>query len=600
MKKTGLFALLCTLILCACGGEGDITDKIQYLPFQETEDGRWGMISTDGSKVLFSEEFKETPTVAMNDRFLVQNGEGKWEIYTAEEKPKQVGDVYKEICLFTEDVTPAVKEGKPVALIDRDGNEVKDLARLNDKVVTSVRCFHEGYAVYETAEGLCGTIDTKGNVVIDAQYCYMQDVSDGKIVATNKKYKDAGEMARVCFLNASNGKVLTELKEGESTYGSFADGCIIVGTQKDGGITYGIMDEKGEWKLPAKEKNGTIAELRDGHYIFYKDDSYGLADLNGEVLIRPKYDRLAFVADGILAARNSKKDRDERCCLLNYEGEQIGEEAFREYSVYLGDYMPVQTDRHEISFIDKSGNLAKLDKNLEIRDLSLSDGYNSVESDYVDFQGIIDALGITKEGFDGISVGTQAETAVGLVAAKKGEPVSGPEEFVYKNSLSYSKEVSSLTGNVEMYFFGNIAENIVETVTETDPYWGYTYSHDEIKGQRYTNTTIGSIQVVFDLTYTKANGKQKEFFQALSKKICTLGQKTSSAANGQAVNTGGGLYACTWYAGNKVYLLFGRGESEYFDYPEEDDYYGDISMGEATDSCAVEAAEYPLDSCAVE
>ena len=43
--------------------------NVEYIPFQETKDGQWGMISMDG-KVLFKEEFKNKPTVVRDGRIF--------------------------------------------------------------------------------------------------------------------------------------------------------------------------------------------------------------------------------------------------------------------------------------------------------------------------------------------------------------------------------------------------------------------------------------------------------------------------------------------------------------------------------------------------
>lgn len=40
----------------------------------------------EDGQVLFSEEFKAEPTMVIEDRFMVKNTEGLWEIYTAEKK----------------------------------------------------------------------------------------------------------------------------------------------------------------------------------------------------------------------------------------------------------------------------------------------------------------------------------------------------------------------------------------------------------------------------------------------------------------------------------------------------------------------------------
>ena len=86
----GLFVIMAGLFMASCTSKNDPLNEVEYFPFQESKDGNWGMIGIDG-KVLFSEEFKNMPTMAVNGRFMVKNSDGLWEIYTAEKKPEKIG-----------------------------------------------------------------------------------------------------------------------------------------------------------------------------------------------------------------------------------------------------------------------------------------------------------------------------------------------------------------------------------------------------------------------------------------------------------------------------------------------------------------------------
>ena len=78
------------------------------MPFQESEKSDWGLIDASG-QALLTDEYEQMPTVVMHDRFFVKNKKGLWELYTAEAKPKQIGDEYSQAGVFVENVAPVVQ-----------------------------------------------------------------------------------------------------------------------------------------------------------------------------------------------------------------------------------------------------------------------------------------------------------------------------------------------------------------------------------------------------------------------------------------------------------------------------------------------------------
>ena len=113
----------------------------------------------EDGQVLFSEEFKAEPTMVIEDRFMVKNTEGLWEIYTAEKKPKKVGKEYVSATNFFEGRALVAERNKPVSIIDKEGKTLKVLDKIDGKIVTRVGSFQEGYAAYQT-DKYFGVIDT--------------------------------------------------------------------------------------------------------------------------------------------------------------------------------------------------------------------------------------------------------------------------------------------------------------------------------------------------------------------------------------------------------------------------------------------------------
>lgn len=134
INQSRLYQVICLMVMVSCFaacGEKDDWD-VEYVPFQESEGGNWGLISPDG-EVLFSEEFKEMPSVALNGRFVVRNADGLFEIYTAEKKPQKVGGEYLSVGLFYDKVAPAVEKGSLSSLLIKMVMWSSSLTRLTGK-----------------------------------------------------------------------------------------------------------------------------------------------------------------------------------------------------------------------------------------------------------------------------------------------------------------------------------------------------------------------------------------------------------------------------------------------------------------------------------
>ena len=193
MRKNFCYFIFLFVVLCfSCTSKEE--KLIQYFPFQESDNSLWGMISPSG-EMLFNEEFKEKPTIVRDNRFMVRNSDGLWEIYTAEEKPKKIGKEYAYASMYNDGVALVSERGKNISLIDVDGKTIKILDKIDGKPVESVEQYSEGYAVFKN-DKYYGVIDQKGDRVITADYLKIYSCSDGKFIALNKKYEKEAKKDR--------------------------------------------------------------------------------------------------------------------------------------------------------------------------------------------------------------------------------------------------------------------------------------------------------------------------------------------------------------------------------------------------------------------
>ena len=585
-----LLLLLFAVLLYSCDKFSGDSGEIQYFPFQSEKDGRWGMMSPDG-EVLFEGEFKECPTVAMNDRFMVKNADGLWEIYTAEDKPKQVGGQYKSISVFREDVTAAVEKNKPVTLIDRDGKVVKELDKLNGKAVAGVGMFVEGLARYETVEGLYGMVDTKGNVVIDAKYTWLFDCSDGKVVGLDQKYKDAEKEKTKISVMDKSGKQISELSGAKfsDVNPTFVDGVCVAEIETNGEKTQGLIDEKGEWVVRPTSKTKRISEVMGKKFIFGNGDSYGLMDFKGEQLIRAKYDNLYFAAEDLLVAFDGSADDSERYSLIDLKGETVGKEKFALILPFIGKgrkHALVQVSDNDYGIIDRKGELLKLEK-ADIYNFSLNVGDYWMESDFVDINAFVEALNITANGIDGASISMTPERAVRFAAGKDSSISTDPQNYTYKSSIDYKTEIKPSEVQVSMNFNGYIGR----TITKSEYYYGY-YVGETISGYAFTSETMGGITAGIPLS-GKFKDKGRELFQALSKKYLSLGKRIKGNANSVVVGLGKEKFAVVVLTSEGVALGVIRGNGDAFDissYENLENSDNSFDSSYDTDSMAVDSA----------
>ena len=598
MRKTSILCLMLALVtLCGCSKKGDLMSKIEYIPFQAEEDGRWGMISTDG-EVLFEGEFTERPSVAINGRFIVQNKKGLYEIYTAEEKPKQVGDAYKAVGSFIEDVAPAVQEGKAVTLIDRDGKVVKELDKLAGKTVDQVQNFQDGIAVFRTSDDFFGAINTKGDVVIEPNYIYLGSANDGKILAVDKKYADAFHQGendnwKVSVLDASNGKELSLLpaKKLVKASGYFEDDLMACANDDQ---EYGIMDLEGEWVVKPKDKYKGIVIVNKKEFIFYDGENYGLANLEGETLIRAKYSGLRKANDKLFIANDKSESENEREFFLDHEGERVGNDGYAEIYGFIGSgkYALAQMGEHEYGFIDDEGKTVKLDKGVDIYDVSFHFGDWIVESDKVDMESVVDKLQLTANGMNGFTLGMNPENVAKRIMdlCKEDEEVDASSwKYRGENKLTYSQPNRNIPNfNYEFYFPDYIVKE--KTHTEYEDYGGYQFETTKSDGFYFNNSIGLSIMTVNIADAEKLSGKLADLLKAIKNRASKFGKMVQDKPLGFAIDLGNGKALGAMIMGNSLGVCYGEGDAATLPIPDGqyDPTHSSDDYGAGADSCEVD------------
>lgn len=553
MKKTIWLLLTFVLLITSCGKE-QTSNNITGIPYKETTRGMWSMISPDG-EVIFTEEFDNEPSMAKEGIFMVRNGKGLYEYYTAEKKPQKIGAEYKECTLFTDGKALATEPNKPVAIINTKGEVVKTLDKIDGKVVESVQPFSEGYAVYQS-DDCYGVIDDEGKSVIPANYCQISRCSDGKFIAVDKKYKESERAdTKFAVLNTS-GKLLFEMSGSMyARFGKFQNGYLPVCVVKDGESMWGIINDKQEEVVKPSAKYSLIDEIRGDKFIYKSDTGlYGVMDMKGNTIIRAKYSELAFDSNDLLIAL-SISDKDPYK-FIDENDEQVGKDEYMlatPFTMIDGEHAIVQISKKQFAIINSKGEQLK---NLpDMCEVAIYRESYTIDSDYLDIEAMLDKIGITQDGMDGIKF---SDKPADVIEKKKPYVSFRNTPFDYTNNslVSYTHDVYDVEPKFEIAF------NAVLGAYKTSNEGGYTSNYV------WTDASISYFSITFEDS-DKLKGKMGQLKDALFARFTKMGrilEKTNDTLNLMLKN---GMEAVVSYNQDSVTVQWG---TLYEDYDDEAEY----------------------------
>lgn len=511
MKKNLFILLLVCAVFAACNK--DESKGVDFIPFQETDEGQWSMISPSG-EVLFTEEFKNAPTVAKEGRFMVKNENGLWEIYTAEAKPQKIGKEYAYASCFEGGKALVSERNDYIKIIDKDGNELKKLDKIGNKIVDAVSSFNEGYAVYQTGD-LYGAIDDNGNEIIKADYITLYDCSDGKFIGVNKKYekefKKEGKKKITYDVLNTNGEVLFQINSDKySNNGTrFVDGLLTVAVEKDGKECWGLLNDKNEVVVKPADKIKGISDIKGDKFVYNNGEGYGVMNLKGENVVRAKYDFLYFdVKDRLVAITEKTKDSfNYECKFIDDTDNQIGEDKYVTINPFLefdGKHSFVKVSDRIWSIVDLDGK--QVEKLPDIVNINLSCGDTEIVNDHVDFAALFAEMQLSENGVDGLNFKTTPLDAVKACVANGARtgtdehPAEDPYWYDYTENVSYSKTFSKVSAYILIGFPDKLSRRTYRN--ERIKYWeddeyNYYYNNKIPTGYAYNKLSAQGFLVSF-------------------------------------------------------------------------------------------------------
>jgi len=400
MKKISSYICIIFAVLTSCTNLE--TNEFEYVPFQEKENGKWGMISIATGKTLFENIFNNEPTLSNSNRFLVKNENNMWEIYTLDEVPQKIGNEYITATIFNKGKAIVAEKGKAVSVIDTDGMVLKTLDNIDKQTVLRVWPFNEGYAVYQTNSGY-GLLDENGNSVIKADYCAMSPYfCNERIIAIEKKYADAYKLKRLnelsyCILD-NKGNKISEINgtdyDLDFPYSFFKDGLLPIYDARTDKRCCGLIDRYGNIIIKPSNKINQIIDIKGDNFVYSYGEAFGIMNIQNEVLLRPQFDILYFDRENTLVA-GIYNNETPIYKYIDIKGNSLINNTYKNillFSIFNSGHTLVEKNKNNWSIIDEVGG--QLQNIPNIYNVALSKGDKYVENDKVGIDEILKEIGI--------------------------------------------------------------------------------------------------------------------------------------------------------------------------------------------------------------
>lgn len=582
--------------MTSCGS--DSKSDVTAIPFKADEDGKWGMLSTDG-KTLFGGEFRNAPTVVTDGRFFVQNQDGFWEMYAAEETPRRIGGELRYASSFSCGVAMVTPRDGAISIINKEGETVAELTELVGKKVSWASPFTGRNAVV-ACDTLQGVVDVKGNIVVAPEFSTVDLLENDMIVAqdfaytqSHAPYDSVAPKGRQIVLDAKGKEVFSvdASKYWGVVNNAVTDKYVVVNQihrnskkEKAGNETvtvsditwsYFILNHKGEEVVKAGEKEKIFA-LRGEEYIYSNEDNLcGVKTIDGKEIVKPEYNGINFIGQNCYAL---EKDGDESndwtatFKLVDAEGKQIGNEMFQglsgnlKYRAIAGSNIFVKVDADEWTAYEAEGKkLAELPKIADMLPYSYGDA--QLRTDLVDFDKFLKALKITPDSMDGYTFTMGPRAALEQQQRQWGyasdQQRPKPSDYSWMQDIYVYGEAEGLPYSGEVHFPDRLSkqtyrENKVIDFTYGNTYW---YHMEKVPtGFVFNNINPSMLKLTFN-SWT-FYGKLRPLYKAIVAYCKKWGTVEDSNNAATLMNLNNGKKLLVVLKDKEVELMWGKLPSE--------------------------------------
>ena len=428
LKKTllGLLALAAGLPMStSCSDDNDRILPYEYIAVQESKDGNWSFYGPDGT-LRYRNEYKNRPSNVVDGYFFVREGDTTAvTLYKMDKNPRRIDAVAHvlRIGYMGSGLVPVVREEQRITLVDGEGDVKFTLNPIGGKeVICCAPRFEDGMlaiaVVDKNGRRIWGYAGTNGQTGIRPRFTDANDFRDGVAICCTSE-KTYGDEAKYVIIN-KKGETVKSLNKGVEPISSVFESGRIPVSDTDGRVL--MLDKKGETvtKLPAKAKG--VKDWNKKYVVFAdENDNYGVMDFEGEVVIRPKYDRIEIIGSDRFLAKEINDD-DCRSFILDKDGEEeLRIDNYKHGARWYCQFGLVGRDKNTETFLEDDG---KARKNAEFYSIGGKKPYK-IFSDYFNAEAAISEIVnlINDKGVDKYIIGgTPADQLSNL----------NPEDYSYK------------------------------------------------------------------------------------------------------------------------------------------------------------------------
>lgn len=338
-----LIACLCLLTACRHLDKG----SVEALAFHNGRDSAWGLVNTNGTIRMPAGSFAQQPSAVVGGMFTLPHATGQLQLYAANRPTAPVTQrTFARIGYFFDKVTPAQETlDGPILIIDKEGRDLASTAQYPQYRIVQVHNFSNGMALFATAEGKYGYLDTEGNVSIPPLYDLAYDFHEGiALVGMNNSLGETGYQ-----LIDTDGRVIGNVRlSGCLLDTRFSDGRLLFKELHNGHL--GFLDRQGNAVLYLPTSIRQASRFSYQTLTVHTNHGTGCMDETGQMVLPAIYQD-AFVAgkDRVAARHGSQWG------LLDIAGEAITPFCFDTLGCFYADGYAIVERQGSYHFINREG-----------------------------------------------------------------------------------------------------------------------------------------------------------------------------------------------------------------------------------------------------